>query len=146
MDSNRFTEKAHEALVGAQRLATRFSHQQVDVEHVLLALLDQEQDLTPAILGKLDISADALKLRVQRELEKLPRVSAAPEQMYVSGRFNRLLAQADEEAKRLKDDYVSVEHVLLAMTEDGGAAGHILKEFNVTRDRLLKAMQEVRGH
>jgi ATP-dependent Clp protease ATP-binding subunit ClpB len=149
MDINRFTEKAQEALAGAQRLAMRFSHQQVDVEHVLLSLLDEEQGLAPAILNKADVSVDALKVKVQRELERLPRVSGAsgsPDQIHVAGRLNRLLIQAEDEAKRLKDDYVSIEHLLLAMTDDGGATGRCLKEFGVTRDRLMRALQEVRGN
>ena len=74
MDLNRFTEKAQEALAGSQQLAVRLGHQQVDVEHLLLSLLDQEQGLAPAILTKAQIPVDALKLRVHRELEKLPRV------------------------------------------------------------------------
>jgi ATP-dependent Clp protease ATP-binding subunit ClpB len=149
MDINRFTEKAQEGLAAAQRLAARFSNQQVDVEHLLLALLDQEQGLAPASLGKGDVSVEALKVRVQREIEKLPRVttpSGGPDQVYVTGRLNRLLAQAEDEAKRLKDDYVSVEHLLLAMTDDGGTTGRILKEFGVTREKLMQALQEVRGH
>jgi len=149
MDLNRFTEKAQEALAGAQRLATRFGQQQVDVEHLLLSMLDQEQGLTPAILAKADVGVEALKLRVQREVERLPRVSGAsggPDQLLVSGRLNRLLVQAEEEAKRLKDDYISIEHLLLALTEDTGTAGRILKEFGVSRDRLMRALQDVRGH
>jgi ATP-dependent Clp protease ATP-binding subunit ClpB len=143
------TEKAQEALSSAQRIATRLNNQQLDVEHLLLALLDQERGLAPSILNKADISVDALKIRVQRELERLPKVtgpSGAPEGIYVTGRLNKLLANAEDEAKRLKDDYVSVEHLLLAMTEDTGAADRILKEFGLTRDRLMRAMQEVRGH
>jgi ATP-dependent Clp protease ATP-binding subunit ClpB len=149
MDINRFTEKAQEALAAAQRLATRLSHQQVDVEHLLMALLDQEQGLAPAILTKADVSVEALKVRLHRELERLPRVTGASgsnEQVYVSGRLNRLLTQSEDEAKRLKDDYISIEHVLLALTDDGGAAGRILKEFGVTRERLMRALQDVRGH
>src|SRR5713101_2169724 len=149
MDINRFTEKAQEALAGAQRLATRLSQPQVDVEHLLLTLLDQEQGLAPAILSKSDISVDALKVRVHRELERQPRVSGSsgsPEQPHVSSRLNRLLSQAEDEAKQLKDDYISVEHLLLAMTDDTGTAGRILKEFGITRDRLMRALQEVRGN
>jgi ATP-dependent Clp protease ATP-binding subunit ClpB len=149
MDINRFTEKAQEALRGAQKLAVRFSQQQIDVEHLLLALLDQENGLAPAILSKAGLSVDALRIKAQRELEKLPRVSGGqggPDQFYATGRLNRLLVQAEDEAKRLKDDFVSVEHLLLAMTDDGGASGRILKEFGITRDRLLKALQEVRGN
>src|SRR5437899_888938 len=149
MDINRFTEKAQEALAGAQRLATRLGQPQVDVEHLLLALLDQEQGLAPAILSKGDLSVDALKVRVHRELERLPRVSGpsgGSEQVHVSSRLNRLLTQAEDEAKQLKDDYISIEHLLLAMTEDTGTTGRTLKEFGITRDRLMRALQEVRGN
>jgi ATP-dependent Clp protease ATP-binding subunit ClpB len=149
MDLNRLTEKAQEALSSGQRIATRLGNQQLDVEHVLLALLDQERGLAASILTKADVPVDALKERVQREIERLPKVSGPsgePEQVYVSGRLNRLLAQAEDEAKRLKDDYISVEHLLLGMVEDKGATGRMLKEFGLTRDRLMRALQEVRGH
>src|SRR5207244_4290530 len=145
----RFTEKAQEALSGAQNLATRLGHQQVDVEHLLLSMLDQEQGLAPAILNKAQIPVDALKLKVHRELERLPRVSGPagePEQIHVGPRLNRVLVQAEDEAKRLKDDYISVEHLLLALTDDKGAAGRILKEYGVARDRLMQVLQDVRGH
>ncbi|HXG13331.1 MAG TPA: ATP-dependent chaperone ClpB [Gemmataceae bacterium] len=149
MDIHRFTEKAQEALVAAQQRAARAGHQQVDVEHLLMALLEQEPGLAGAILRKADVSVEALKRRLETELGKLPRVSGpsgGPEQVYVTGRLNRLLNQAEEEARRFKDDYVSVEHLLLAMTDDTGAAGRLLKDMGVTRDRLLSALQEVRGH
>jgi ATP-dependent Clp protease ATP-binding subunit ClpB len=149
MDLNRFTEKAQQALAGSQKLAARMNHQQIDVEHVLLSLLDQEKGLAPAILTKAGVSLDALSIKTQRELEKLPRVSGpsgAPDQMYLTPRFNKLVANAEDEAKKLKDDFVSVEHLLLALTDDTGVAGKTLKEFGVTRDRLLKALQEVRGN
>jgi ATP-dependent Clp protease ATP-binding subunit ClpB len=134
MDMNRFTEKAQEALAAAQRQAVRFSHQQVDVEHLLLALLEQEQGLATPIFQKAGASGDRLKRRVEQELERLPRVSGTaggPEQVYVTGRLNRLLTQAEDEAKRLKDEYVSVKHLLLAMTDDGGATGRLFKELGV---------------
>jgi ATP-dependent Clp protease ATP-binding subunit ClpB len=148
MDMNRFTEKAQEALAGAQRLAMRFGQQQVDVDHLLLAVLDQEQGLAPAILQKADVPVEALRLKVQRELERLPKVSGGSEGdgIHVSGRLNRVLIQAEDEAKRLKDDYISIEHLLLALTDDTGTAGRILKEFGVQRDRLMRALQEVRGN
>jgi ATP-dependent Clp protease ATP-binding subunit ClpB len=149
MDLNRFTEKAQEALVQAQQLADRFGHSQVDVDHLLMALLDQEQGLAPAILSKAEVPVDALKLRVHRALESLPRVSTvsgSPDQISVSGRLNRALMQAMEEARKLTDEYVSIEHLLLALSDDTGTTGRILKEFGVTRDRLLRALQEVRGH
>jgi ATP-dependent Clp protease ATP-binding subunit ClpB len=148
MDINKFTEKAREALQGAQKLAIRMSHQQIDDEHLLLALLDQEGGLTPAILKKAGVAPEALTIRLQRELEKLPRVSGAsgsPDNFYLTGRLNKLLTLAEDEAKKLKDEYVSVEHLLLAMLDDKGAAGSLLKEFGVNRDRLLSALKEVRG-
>jgi ATP-dependent Clp protease ATP-binding subunit ClpB len=149
MDLSKFTEKAQQALAGSQKLAARLNNQQIDVEHVLMSLLDQEKGLAPAILQKAGVSVDALTIKLQRELEKIPKVtgpSGAPENMYVTGRFNKFIANAEDEAKKLKDEYVSVEHLLLAATEDTGVAGKTLKEFGIDRERLLKALQDVRGH
>src|SRR6516225_7142354 len=103
MDINRFTEKAQEALQNAQKRAVRAGHQQVDVEHLLAALLEDEQGLVPAILNK-----------VEAELERLPRVSGpsgGPDQFFVTGRLNRLLTQAEDELKQFKDEFISVEHL-----------------------------------
>lgn len=149
MNINRYTEKTQEALAAAQQRASRAGQQQVDVEHLLAALLEQDQGLAGAILRKAGVNLDGLKRRLEQDLEKLPKVSGTgggSDQVYVTGRLNRLLTQGEDEAKKLKDDYVSVEHILLAMTDDGGATGRILKEFGVARDKLLKALQEVRGH
>ncbi len=147
MTHNSFTEKTAEALQAAQRLAARLHHQQVDVEHLLMALLDQERGLASALLSKAEVSVDAVKVRLHRELEKLPRVTGGgAEQIGITSRLNRLLGQAEEEAKKLQDEYVSVEHLLLPLTEDSGPAGKILKEFGLTRKRLESALQQVRGH
>jgi ATP-dependent Clp protease ATP-binding subunit ClpB len=146
MDMNRFTEKSQEGLQAAQRLAARLNHQQIDVEHLLLALLDQEHGLASGLLAKAEIPVDAVKLRLHRELEKLPRVTGATgDNIGITGRLNRLLALAEDEAKKLKDEYVSVEHLLLAMCDDSGTASKILKEFGVTRARLTSALKAVRG-
>jgi ATP-dependent Clp protease ATP-binding subunit ClpB len=149
MDINRFTEKAQEALGTAQRRAAQAGQQQVDVEHLLAALLEQDQGLAPAILRKGGLDVERLRRRIEDELAKLPKVSgegASPDQVYITGRLNRLLAQAETEAKQLKDDYVSVEHLLLAMVGDTGTSGRMLKEFGLTREKLMAALQEVRGH
>jgi ATP-dependent Clp protease ATP-binding subunit ClpB len=149
MDINRFTEKAQQALAAAQARAERLRHQQVDVEHLLLSLLDQEQGLAAPILEKAGVAVDRLKRRIEQELERVPRVtgpSGGPEQVYITGRLSRLLNQAEDEAKRLKDEYVAVEHLLLAMTDDGGATGRLLKELGATREQLLTALRAVRGH
>ncbi|HZV04920.1 MAG TPA: ATP-dependent chaperone ClpB [Gemmataceae bacterium] len=144
MDINRFTEKAQEALQDAQRLAARGGQQHVDVEHLLAALLDQEPGLASSILRKANVNLDGLKRRVQQELERLPRVSGGGGES-ISSRLNRLLMQAEDEAKHFKDEYVSVEHLLLALIADTGTTGRLLKEFGVSRDRLMTALQDVRG-
>jgi ATP-dependent Clp protease ATP-binding subunit ClpB len=148
MDINRFTEKGQEALAAAQRRAQRGGQQQVEVEHLLLALLEQEQGLASSIFRKANVNLDGLRRRVDQEVERLPRVSTAGEEgdrVYVSGRLNRVLSRAEDLAKEMHDDYVSVEHLLLALVEDGGATGRLLKEFGVTRDLLMSALKEVRG-
>src|SRR5919198_3609593 len=149
MDPNRFTEKVQQAIQAAQSKAVRYSHQQIDVEHLAAALLDQEGGLAPAILSKAGVSPEQLQRRLEQELERMPKVSGPsgpPDQVYITGRLNRLLTQADDEARRLKDEYVSVEHLLLGMTEDGGTTGRIFKELGISRERLMKALQEVRGN
>jgi ATP-dependent Clp protease ATP-binding subunit ClpB len=149
MDINRFTQKAQEAISAAQTKAARYGHQQVDVEHLLASLLEQEGGLATSILNKAEVNTDSLKRRVEQELERMPKVSGsagAADQIYITGRLNQLLAKADDEAKKLKDEYISIEHVLLAMTEVGGATGQILKEAGVTRERLSRALQDIRGN
>jgi ATP-dependent Clp protease ATP-binding subunit ClpB len=149
MDINRFTQKAQEAISSAQTKAARYSHQQVDVEHLLATLLDQENGLATSILSKSGINVDSFKRRLEQELERMPRVSGpggATDQIYITGRLNRLLAQAEEEAKKIKDEYISIEHLLLAMTDDGGSAGRLLKEFGVTREKLSGALKDIRGN
>ena len=148
MDPNRFTEKVQEAIRSAQSIAVRYGNQQVDAEHLLLALLDQEGGLATSIFNKADVNGPALRRRLEDEINRLPKVSGpggASDQVYITSRLQRILTQAEDEAKRLKDEYISVEHLLLALVDDSGAAGRILKEFNVTRDRLMRALQEVRG-
>ena len=148
MDINRFTEKAQEAIRSAQGKAVRYGHQQIDVEHVLAALLEQENGLAPSILNKAGLKVDTLARRLESELDRLPKVSGpsgGPDQIYIAGRLNRLLANAEDEAKKLKDDYVSVEHILLAAIDDNGAAGKLFKESGLARERLMQALREVRG-
>jgi ATP-dependent Clp protease ATP-binding subunit ClpB len=145
MNQDRFTEKSLDALQAASRLAAKFGHARMDVEHLLLALFDQEPSLAASILNKAEVSVDAVKIKVQREIDKLPR-SSGGESAAISSRLNRVLGVAEDEAKKLKDDFISVEHLLLAMLGDDGATGRILKEFGLNRARLDKAIQDVRGH
>jgi ATP-dependent Clp protease ATP-binding subunit ClpB len=143
MDFNRFTEKLQEAVRSAQALASRRGQQQLDVDHLLLALLEQPSGLAPSILLKADVNPEVLHRRLTQDLDKLPRVSgtaAGIDQIYVTPRLQSLLTNAEREAKRLKDEYVSVEHILLAATEEKS-----FKDLGLTRERLMKTLQEVRG-
>ncbi len=149
MDFNRLTEKSQEAIREAQSIAITYGNQQVDVEHLLLAMLEQEGGLAPSILLRAGVPVENLHRRLKSDVEKLPKVSgggARQDQVYVTNRLSRLITVAEEQAKRLKDEYVSVEHLLLATAEDSGTAGNLLKEFGLTRDRLMKALVEVRGN
>ncbi|HLI83689.1 MAG TPA: ATP-dependent chaperone ClpB [Bryobacteraceae bacterium] len=149
MDINRFTEKLQEAVRAAQSMAIRHSHQQIDVEHLLAALLEQDNGLAPSILAKAGLAPEALLRRLQAELDRLPKVSGPsgpPDQVYVTARLNRLLTAAEDEARKLKDEYISIEHILLALTNDAGPAGRLLKEFGLNRERLMQALREVRGN
>ncbi len=148
MDIDRFTEKVQEALRESQTTALRYSHQHLDVEHLLLALLEQEQGLASSICDRAEINQEGLRGRLQEELGGLPKISGpsgAPDGVYPTGRLNLLLAQAQDEAKTLGDEYVSVEHLLLAMTDDKGVSGRSFKEFGVTRERLMRTLRSIRG-
>jgi ATP-dependent Clp protease ATP-binding subunit ClpB len=145
MDINRMTNKLQEALQTASAHAQRRSHQGIDVEHVLLALLEQEGGMTPTLLDRAGIALSAVRQAVEQALTKLPQVQgsgASPGQMHLTGRLGQVLNRAEDEQQMLKDDYLSVEHVLLAMVHEGG----IFKKLGLTRDRLLAALQQIRGN
>ncbi|MEJ7577328.1 MAG: ATP-dependent chaperone ClpB [Pyrinomonadaceae bacterium] len=148
MDINRLTEKLQEALRTAQSDAVRRSHQQIDVEHLLLALLQQEGGLARSIFEKAGVDTETIKRRLEAELARLPQVtsSTGANDIYITPRLNRLFVQAEDEARQLKDDFVSVEHILLAIVADkGGATNRILSELNFTRDKLMTSVKGVRG-
>jgi ATP-dependent Clp protease ATP-binding subunit ClpB len=148
MNLNRLTERSQEALREAQSLATRASNQGVDVEHLLLALLARPEGITTPLLQAAGANGATLQARLQQEVAKLPKVSgpaARPDQVYVTQRLSQLLTKAEDEAAALKDEYVSVEHLLLAALADSGATGRLLRELGVTRDTLMAALQKVRG-
>ncbi len=143
MDFNRFTEKLQEAFRSAQSLAAARGNQQIDVEHLLVALLEQDGGLAQSILARANVPLENLHRRLIQELDKLPKVSGssvALDQIYITARLQKLITAAESEAKRLKDEYVSIEHVILAAADE-----KIFKDFGVTRDRLMQVLQEVRG-
>jgi len=151
MDLTKFTEKSREALAEAQTIGTRLQHQAVDVEHLMLALLEQQGGLVRSLFEKARVAPDLLKGKVEAELDRIPRVSGdttTGQGINITQRLNKLLVQAQDEAKRLKDEYVSVEHLVLAMFDESSSTGigKIFKALSVRRDDFLKALTEVRGN
>ncbi|MFJ8078054.1 ATP-dependent chaperone ClpB [Streptomyces sp. NPDC096176] len=150
MDMNRLTQKSQEALQEAQTVAGRLNQTEVDGEHLLLALVDQSDGLVPRLFEQAGADTDALRAALTAELQRRPKVTgpgATPGQVYVTQRLAQLLDTAEQEAKRLKDEYVSVEHLVLALVDEGSrtAAGRLLKEHGVTKDGFLGALTRIRG-
>jgi ATP-dependent Clp protease ATP-binding subunit ClpB len=149
MDPNQLTQKSQEALHDAQTKAMRFGHTQVDVEHLLLALLDQSDGLVPRLLERAGVDVTSLRADLENELQNRPRVSGsgATGDVTMARALGQLLDAAQREAERMKDEYVSVEHLVLAMIESGSstAAGRLLNEHGANRDRFLETLTAVRG-
>jgi ATP-dependent Clp protease ATP-binding subunit ClpB len=149
MDANKLTEKLQEALGRAQNRALTTHHQAVDVEHLLAALLEDEQGLAASVLKLNNIERGEVLRKLDAELRKIPQVTGAGSdagQVYATQRLGRVLARAEQEAGKLKDDYVSIEHVLIAMLDEPGAAARILREGGLTHDALMKSLKQVRGN
>jgi len=151
MDPSRLTQKSQEALHDAQTKALRFGHTEVDGEHLLLALVDQPDGIVPRLLTQAGADADRLRPALEAELSRRPRVTGpgvSPGQISVTQRLGRLLDDAEQEAQRLKDDYVSVEHLVLALLDEGqgAAAGRLLAQQGVSRDAFLQALTKIRGN
>ena len=148
MDPNRLTIKSQEALTAAQDRARRLGHQQVDADHLLLALLEQQDGLAPRILNRLEVDVGALRTRIQGDLERRPKVSTGGGEtgkIYITADLEQLLARAEDEATTFGDEYVSVEHLLLAALEGNDGAARALAEAGLSRQPLLDALKAVRG-
>ena len=145
MNLDQFTQKSQEALMAAQQLAATMNHQELLPLHVFHVLLDDQESLVPAILQKVGIDMLALSNAVGNELGKIPRISGATQQVAASRETMKLLDDAKKEAAAMKDDYISVEHLLLALLGCGGAVGRVVKAQALSRDAVLKALAAVRG-
>jgi ATP-dependent Clp protease ATP-binding subunit ClpC len=146
MRQERFTEQAQEALQASQQMAMQFQHSQWDVEHILLALLMQSQGLVGEILKELNVDIDSVRNRVEETLQKTPKVAYQTGQIYATPRIAQLMQKADEEANRLKDDFISTEHLLVAMAgDDKGDAANILHNSGITQEKVYAALQKLRG-
>ncbi|MDQ3399899.1 MAG: AAA family ATPase, partial [Chloroflexota bacterium] len=144
MDPNTLTEKSQEALFAAQRAAADGGRSQVEVEDLALALLAQQGGVTPALLESAGVHVGELRAKLEGEVARQPRVSGNV-QVGASARLGRALQQAQRDAEALGDEFVSTEHLVLAMTADGGPTGRELQRLGVTRERLLSSLREMRG-
>ncbi|WP_295338631.1 ATP-dependent chaperone ClpB [uncultured Subdoligranulum sp.] len=150
MNMNQLTQKTIEALQSAQRLAVEYSNQAVEQEHVLAALAQQQDGLIPQLLTKLGADPNAFAQAALQKVEALPRVTGSgrdPEKVYISGDLDRALNAAEEQAKQMKDEYISVEHVFLGMLRrPGKAAGELFKAFGITQESFMQQLSAVRGN
>ncbi|SCM73915.1 ATP-dependent chaperone ClpB [Desulfovibrio sp. 86] len=150
MDINKFTEKAREAVSEAQSLAAGMGHQETDVEHLALALTQQENGIVPRILDQMGVQPRAFAVAVEGALRKRPSVSGGgmdPTKIMITQRLAKVLGDAQNEAKRMKDEYVSVDHLFAALTEVPASTslGEVFKEYKITRSAFVAAMEELRG-
>src|ERR1035437_2254093 len=149
MDSNKLTQMSRQAVTDAQALARRLQHNEVDTWHLLSALLGHENGIVPGLLDKMTITPSAVQLAVDRELERLPKVwgNVDTSKAYITSAVNEVLTKAEDEAKSLKDEYVSVEHLFLGLLEVGkpDALKKLFKSFGLDRGKLLKALKDMRG-
>src|SRR3990172_4350146 len=145
MRQDRFMEQAQEVLAASQQLVREQRHSQWDVEHVLLALL-QHPGLPHQIFEKLGVDIPKLRDRVAQHLARSPRLAYDVVQIYTTPRIVKMLETANSEAERLKDEYVGVEHMLIAIADEReGESATILREFKIDKERIYRALQDVRG-
>jgi ATP-dependent Clp protease ATP-binding subunit ClpB len=153
LDINQFTLNAQNAIQAAQSLASEYGQQQVDNEHLFLALLRQEDSVVSALLKKIGLDPSVLEKSLEKDVTGLPKVEGGG-QIYVTPRFSKTLDAAHKEADKMKDEYVSTEHLLLALLDAPGAQGHpedwgvkkLIKQSHLNRDKVLSALSEVRGN
>src|SRR5215467_6593531 len=149
MRFDRFTERAQDAAARAYEILQRYGHNQVDTEHILLALLEQPEGVIPQILEKLSVDQELIKKRLDDVLRASPKAAiygGGANQVFITPRVKRIIDLANEEANRLKDEYISTEHIFLAiLTERNTPAARILESAGLTRDRVYTAIQDLRG-
>jgi len=150
MDLSKTTQKVQEALQQAQVKALRYGHQEVDGEHLFLALLDQQDGIVPRLLEHIGAPLAVIKAQVEQELESRPRFSGSIEagKIYITQRLNQLLVNAGDEAKKLKDEFISAEHLMLVFADEGRntSIGRILHNHSVDRNTILQALEKIRGN
>lgn len=147
MNLEKYTENAQSAVIEAQNLALSEGNQILDVIHLHLALMKQKQGLIPKLIGNMGINSSEIVTELEKELEKLPKVSGNADNIYPSRELSKVFLKAEKEAEQFRDEFISVEHLYLAILQNSGSTqANILKKFGVTRDSFLKALVEVRGN
>src|SRR5688572_32655020 len=147
MRTDRFTQRASEAIVSAQQLAEADGHPQLEVAHLLLVLVEQTDGVVPAILARIGIQPSTVADGLRADLARLPRVSGAAQQLQLSNEARRVLTDAHAVAERMRDEYVSTEHLLLGAVEVGDSSGaRILMEAGATSAAVLEALTAIRGN
>ena len=150
MNMNQFTQKTIEALQSAQRLAVEYSNQTVEQEHLLVALAQQQDGLIPQLLHAMGVDAGAFATAATEKVAALPRVTGSgrdPDKVYISGDLDRALNAAESQAKQMKDEYISVEHVFLGILQrPGKAAAELFRQFSITEEKFMQQLSAVRGN
>ena len=147
MNIEKYTQNAQQTVVECQNIATSMGHQMVDGEHIHLALLQQKDGLIPKLLKSMGVDEKKVTADVQAELDKLPKVSGGGDSMYGTRRFNNIFMNAEKMAEQFTDEYVSVEHIYLALlAENGTPSARIFNRYGITRERFLQALNSVRGN
>ncbi len=147
MNIEKYTQNAQGAIIDSQNLAIEYGHQMLDGEHILMALLKQNDGLIPKLLKNMNVNLESLMADVDAELNKLPKVSGGADNMYSSRRFNKILMDAENNAEQFKDEYVSVEHIFLALLlEKNTPSSRILAKYGISRETFLEALSKVRGN
>src|SRR5579871_1403215 len=150
MDLNRLTQMSRQAVTDAQAIARRSNHNEVETWHLLSALLSQENGIIPGLIDKMGLQSSALQLAVERELERLPKVTGSVDtsKVYVTQAVNDVLTKAEQDAKSLKDEFVSVEHLFLGLIEVGKpeALKKLFKSFGLERSKVMAILKEMRGN
>lgn len=147
MNIEKYTQNAQGAVIDSQNLAIEYGHQMLDGEHILMALLKQNDGLIPKLLKNMNVDVDSLTSDVDAELNKLPKVSGGADNMYSTRRFNKILMDAENNAEQFKDEYVSVEHIFLALlSEKNTPSSKLFTKYGISREAFLEALSKVRGN
>src|SRR5437762_6793392 len=145
MRPDKFTQKMQEALQAAQEVAAQFSQQEISNEHFLLALLDQTDGVTKPLLEKMGVAIPDLRTRLTQELERRTKIQGGNYDQRIGNELRATIDAAEKEMAKLKDEFLSAEHYLLALADGKSTASKLLKEVGITRDKLMQALQQVRG-